>query len=113
MPVRSLHTSVLRWPNKEEVISAVAEWAQVLREADENVTRVGYAGSYARGNWGVGSDVDMIVLVRGSSEPFVERARAFDATALPVPADVLVYTENEWERTKREDVLHPVVWVDR
>jgi uncharacterized protein len=113
MPVRSLHTSVLRWPDLEEVNAAVTEWARNLIYADESVTRVGYAGSYARGNWGVGSDVDLIVLVTGTGEPFTERARAFDATGLPVPADILVYTKDEWQRMERDSRLNPVVWIGR
>jgi hypothetical protein len=112
MPVRSLHTSVLRWPNQEEVHAAVAQWARTLMLGDNTVARVGYAGSYARGNWGVGSDVDVIILVREASEPFIERARAFDATRLPVPADVLVYSEEEWQGMHRQSRLKPVVWID-
>jgi predicted nucleotidyltransferase len=60
------------------------------------VVKVGYFGSYARGDWGVGSDVDLVVIVQDSQEPFHRRALAFDATGLPVPADVLVYTAEEW-----------------
>ncbi|MCX8116020.1 MAG: nucleotidyltransferase domain-containing protein [Burkholderiaceae bacterium] len=51
---------------------------------------------YARGDWGVGSDVDVVVVVERVTRRFAERALDFDATALPVPADVLVYTEDEW-----------------
>jgi predicted nucleotidyltransferase len=112
MPVRSLHTSVLRWPDQSTVHSAVAEWTRSLIAADARVARVGYAGSYARGNWGVGSDVDIVILVRETKEPFVERAGAYDATSLPVPADVLVYTEDEWRGTELRRSLHPVVWID-
>jgi predicted nucleotidyltransferase len=80
--------------------------------AHEGVTRVGYAGSYARGNWGVGSDIDLIVLLRATQEPFIERARAFDATRLPVPADVLVYTQDEWARMELDGRLQPIVWME-
>ena len=112
MPVRPLRTSVLRWPDRDEVTSAVAEWARKLIVDDKSVSRVGYAGSYARGNWGVGSDVDIVILVRETSDPFIERARAFDATELPVPADVLVYTDEEWRRLEQGRSLAPVVWID-
>jgi uncharacterized protein len=112
MPVRSLHSSVLKWPDRKAVHAAVAEWTRRLTASNEMVTRVGYAGSYARGNWGVGSDVDLIVLLRETREPFIERARAFDATRLPVPADVLVYTDDEWRRMEGGLRLSPVVWID-
>jgi hypothetical protein len=111
MPVRSLHSSVLKWPDLEQVRSAVTDWARALADGDERITSVGYAGSYARGNWGVGSDVDLIILVKASETPFTERARAFDATTLPVPADVLVYTEPEWVRMDGANRLRPTVWL--
>jgi hypothetical protein len=43
----------------------------------------------------------------------LSRGRRFDATCLPVPADVLVYTEEEWARlTERTEGLGPIVWID-
>jgi hypothetical protein len=113
LPGRSLHMSVLRWPDQEAVHSAVAEWARKLSEGHERVSRVGYAGSYARGNWGVGSDVEASFSFERPASPSPKRARAFDATGLPVPADVLVYTEDEWRRMERDSGLNPVVWIGR
>ena len=112
MPVRSLSSSVLRWPDRRTVELAVRKWARALRAADPNVSRIGYAGSYARGDWGVGSDIDLIIVLQSSDRPFIERGRAFDATALPVPADVLVYVDDEWdELTEVRRTPSPVVWV--
>jgi predicted nucleotidyltransferase len=62
------------------------------------VLRIGAFGSYARGDWGVGSDLDLVVIVSRSERPFIERGSQFDAASLPVPADVLVYTQTEWDR---------------
>jgi predicted nucleotidyltransferase len=77
---------------------------------------VGYFGSYARGDWGVGSDVDLLVLVEDSDEPFHRRTLGFDIRPLPVPADVLVYTMAEWDRMSLSGglprtVAAQVVWV--
>jgi predicted nucleotidyltransferase len=113
MPVRSLNTSVLRWPDQRQVQAALAEWSRRVRREDARVVRVGYAGSYARGDWGVGSDVDIVVLLREAREPFIERARRFDATALSVPADVLVYTQEEWASlVARGSEFRPTVWIE-
>jgi predicted nucleotidyltransferase len=74
--------------------------------------RIGYFGSIATGNWGVGSDLDLLVIVRDCKEPFERRGRAFDALGFPVPVDLLVYTEEEWQRiTKEGKALKSVVWL--
>ncbi len=62
-------------------------------------------GSCARGDWGVGSDLDIVVVLRSSDVAFTRRALAVDATALPVPADVLVYTVAEWDAPDRPAFL--------
>lgn len=71
-------------------------WASDVANARDDVRRIGYFGSYARDDAGVGSDVDIVIVVDAAAEPFERRAVAFDATRLPVPADVLVYTTREW-----------------
>lgn len=116
MPVRSLRSPVLRWPDAQAVDRAVRQWADALARSRREVLRVGYIGSYARGDWGVGSDVDLLVIVEHSDQPFMRRAASFDATGLPVPADVLVYTRDEWERLDpasrfARTVAREAVWV--
>lgn len=109
MPVRSLSTAVLRWPDAETVDRALRQWARERVAADGAVLAVGYFGSYARGDWGVGSDLDVVVLVRASTEPFERRAARWDATGLPVPADLLVYTDAEWRALAARP--RDIVWV--
>ncbi len=116
MPVRSLRSSVLKWPDQETVLGALRRWTDRVARKHENLRRLGYCGSYARGDWGVGSDLDIIVVVADSPLPFERRAVGWDATELPVPADVLVYTEAEWrafeERpTGPPDFVREAVWI--
>lgn len=116
MPVRSLNSSVLRWPNTEAVDQAVRCWAQKIAWERPEVIRIGYFGSYARGDWGVGSDLDLVVVVKHTELPPWERARDWDVTELPVPADLLVYTEKEWESLAQrgrfgKTLLKETVWV--
>lgn len=97
MPVRSLSSSVLRWPDRTQVDEAVRHWAADLRRSRPDILRIGYFGSYARGNWGVGSDLDLLVVVEESTDRPERRAMAFDASRLPVPVDLFVVTRREWE----------------
>ncbi len=115
MPVRSSRSSVLRWPDAQTVDRAVRRWALQLGHSRPEVLRIGYFGSYARGDWGVGSDLDLIIIVASSERAFVRRAADWDTTALPVPADVLVYTQAEWQMLEQQDRLPPltssIIWV--
>ena len=115
MPVRSLSSSVLKWPDARTVDAAVRDWAEAVRRARSDVVRIGYFGSYARGDWSVGSDVDLLIVVEDSDRPFEARTADWDATSLPVPADLLIYTRHEWEslvsRGGFHEAVQSAVWV--
>lgn len=85
----------MRWPRPEEVLPAAGEWAARLVAAErDNIVAVGVFGSYARGDWGVGSDIDLVVICR---EPPVSLVNgAWDRAALPVDSDLLVYSLRRW-----------------
>lgn len=101
MPVRSLGSSVLRWPDLDEVSEAVELWARKEIPKHPELLRIGYFGSAARSEWGVGSDLDLIAVVSKSSQPYERRGLSWDLTSLPVPSDLLVYTESEWTALQR------------
>lgn len=117
MPVRLLNSSVLKWPDATAVDTAVRAWAEFLGANAPGVLRVGYLGSYARGDWGVGSDVDIVIVVNVSDAVFGQRAKDFNATSLPVPADLMIYTVREWNALIRSKtrfahaMLNETVWV--
>ena len=98
MPVRSLNSSVLKWPNREQVDLAVRQWIGTESARHAGLCRLAYFGSYARGDWGVGSDLDLIAIVKESAEPFSRRGLSWDLRPLPVHADLLVYTLAEWDQ---------------
>lgn len=116
MPVRSLSSSVLKWPDAVTVGQAIRSWAKEIIGKHSGILRVGYFGSYARGNWGVGSDIDIIIIVESSEKPFITRAAEFDTTRLPVPSDLLVYTKDEWQSLLSRNLFsqnlqREIVWV--
>ena len=117
MPVRSLSSSVLRWPDRQTVDRAVREWIVVEARRHAGLCRVGYFGSYARNDWGVGSDLDLVAIVGESMEPFFRRALTWDLNSLPVPADMVVYTVDEWDRLRERGgrfarmLVEETVWI--
>jgi uncharacterized protein len=96
MPVRSLNSSVFKWPDSELVRRAVLSWASSTAQSRPEVLAIGYFGSYARGDWGVGSDLDLVAVVESSNLEFPYRSNDWDMSGLPVPADIIVYTRDEW-----------------
>ncbi len=102
MPVRSLTSSVLKWPDRAEVDAAVRRQATLQKALHPGLRRLGYFGSFTRGDWGVGSDLDLIALVVSSDRLFDQRPLAWDLTPSPVPAEILVYTLAEWQRLEQD-----------
>jgi predicted nucleotidyltransferase len=93
-----LNSSVLKWPDGAAVDQAARAWTAQQRRFHPEIVRIGYFGSYARGDWGVGSDLDLVVIVRSAVRNFSDRPLDWDISTLPVPAEILVYTGDEWER---------------
>ncbi len=115
MPVRLLSSSVLKWPDAQTVDRAVRRWAEDIGQHRKDVLRIGYFGSYARGDWGVGSDLDLIVIVKHSNLPFERRSISWDVAALPVPVDLLIYTQAEWDGLRQRrfysTVMREAIWI--
>jgi predicted nucleotidyltransferase len=108
---------VLVWPDRDRVDRAVRAWALDESQRHPELVALGYFGSYARGTWGVGSDLDLVAVVRQAETSFERRALSFETESLPVPAELLVYTEAEWVRLRSagsrfaETLAREVVWL--
>jgi predicted nucleotidyltransferase len=117
MPVRSLNSPVIKWPDLRTVDQAVRDWVDQQVKSGRDILRAGYFGSYARGDWGVNSDLDLILIVKHSDLPFWRRALKWDVLSLPVPVDLLVYTQEEWQSLVKQGERFPLtvereaVWV--
>ncbi len=97
MPHRSSNGSVLRWPSSESVLEAAGRWAERQAAAQPELEAVGVFGSYGRGDAGVGSDLDLLLVLRQCELPIWERLRPCDTADLPLATDLLIYSRREWE----------------
>lgn len=98
MLVRLLNSSVARWPSRNEVDRGLHQWLSNLSNTDQDrILGMGYFGSYARGDAGFGSDLDLVFIVTESDLPFERRASVWDFFSIPVPVEASVYTLAEWQ----------------
>ncbi len=66
----------------------------------EEVERVILFGSYARGRRDLGTDLDVVIIMR-TNKDFLDRLRDLYATLnLGVDIDILCYTPEEWETVR-------------
>jgi hypothetical protein len=95
MPVRSLNQSVLRWPKPELILAAVQQWAEAQQALRPTLTKVGVFGSYGRGDAGVGSDLDLLLVDGSAIGPQHQRLLTWPLERLPLSCDALVLTPTE------------------
>ena len=69
MPVPSPSGFVWRWPAAAEVLEQAAAWAALQRSGHPDLLAVGVCGSYGRGTAGVGSDLDLLLILQRCDEP--------------------------------------------
>ncbi|WP_231597352.1 nucleotidyltransferase domain-containing protein [Synechococcus sp. CBW1004] len=89
--------SVLRWPSFDQVIDQATRWATTQQQQNPDLLAVGVFGSYGRGDAGVGSDLDLVLILESCALPIWERLRRWDTGALPLACDLLVYSREEWQ----------------
>ena len=103
MPVRSLTQSVLRWPDPDRVLAKVLAWSQDISTSCSTLQRVGVFGSFGRGDAGVGSDLDLILVDAEAVGPQSKRLLPWPIEQLPLSADCLVLTPQELQTLLRSD----------
>jgi len=107
---------VRKGPDAKTVEAAVRNWTAKVTQKRPDILRIGYFGSYARGDWGVGSDLDIIIILDKSDNPFEMRASEWDTREIPVPTDLLVYTLEEWDNLYQSRVYfrkieNKTIWI--
>jgi hypothetical protein len=98
MPVRLLTQSLLRWPEPEVVLEAVQHWAGLQSQRCPSLEKVGVYGSYGRGDAGVGSDLDLLLIDADAAGTQSSRFRRWPFEELPLSCDALVLTPVELDQ---------------
>jgi uncharacterized protein len=90
-----LKESVLRWPDPDKVMQATRRWADCQAEDHPGLIAVGVYGSYGRGDAGVGSDLDLLLIDRHAHGLQRERLLQWPLELLPLTCDALILTPEE------------------
>ncbi len=107
MPVRSLNSRIVKWPDRQEVEVAIRSNAAAIVRAEPRLRALGYFGTYARNEWGVGSDVDLVAVLDVPSEEPTPGALELDWTRdlhLPVPHDLFTYSVTDLRRMAEDEM---------
>jgi predicted nucleotidyltransferase len=100
MPRIFFPSSKPRFVNKEEVVLSIKKLAIKVAKKNKNVKEIYLFGSFPKGDYGIYSDADILVVVKEDERRMIDRLDEYllafsDAS---VPVDVLVYTEEELSR---------------
>lgn len=87
---------------------SLAQAVEILSGLDQ-VERVSLFGSYARGRGDLFTDLDMLIVMK-TDQAFVDRLRTlYSLLALPVDADLVCYTPEEFEVLKEQSFLKRIL----
>ncbi|MGC8961519.1 MAG: nucleotidyltransferase domain-containing protein [Candidatus Bathyarchaeia archaeon] len=74
--------------------------AIIVDKLKGKVEKISIFGSYAKGRRDLFTDLDVVIVMR-TDKPFIERMKEiYSLLALPVDADILCYTPEEYEEMK-------------
>jgi predicted nucleotidyltransferase len=90
----------------ERIYEQLKEFAQLLK-SKHKVKKVYLYGSFARGDFHEGSDIDLIIVGEFEGRMPQRIGKILDLTSLPV--EPLVYTEAEFEQMKERAFLKDVL----
>ena len=92
--------------DSEKIYEQLREFAHLLK-TKHKVKTVYLYGSFARGDFHEGSDIDLIIVGEFEGKMPQRIKEVLDLTALPV--EPLVYTEAEFEQMKERSFLEEVL----
>lgn len=94
---RSFGSLVIYSVDRILIQRALDDYVKKLQQRPE-VEAVVLLGSFNTDRFGVGSDVDLLVVVRDTPVPFLDRSAHYRPEEFPVDIDVFVYTVEEVRR---------------
>ena len=96
----------VRYAEPETIRKAVRDYARNIRDGHPEVRSIRWFGSWVRGDAGVGSDVDLCIIVDRCDTSRRDRIMDFLPLVFPVGIDLFIYTPSEFDTLRTE---HPAM----
>jgi predicted nucleotidyltransferase len=98
MPKTSSNSVKKKSEPKSKIIAELTQWAGKIALSCPEIKRIGYFGSYARGDYTPSSDLDIIIIIKSSNKVFFKRADDYVVDNISAGCEVFVFTEEEIKR---------------
>jgi predicted nucleotidyltransferase len=102
MPEPSSPSVKVTFTNRNQILTALENLIQEWTQQHPELEQVILFGSYARGDYFPGSDVDVLLILETSDQPFLKRIPKFLPTQFPVDIDIFPYTKDEVQRMMKD-----------
>jgi predicted nucleotidyltransferase len=103
-----LSSVVVKSVDEARVRRAVDEYAQRLLSTRDDVEEIVVFGSFERGNYAPGSDVDLFIVLSRALQPVRERIPDLLPASFPVGIDLFPYTRKEMAALAPSPILAAV-----
>ena len=88
--------------NPEQVLNTLKNLIQEWSQQHPELEQVILFGSFARGDYFPGNDVDVLLILGQSDQPFLSRIRKFLPIQFSVGIDIFPYTTDEVKRIRKD-----------
>lgn len=103
MPNKSSGSVQIFWLDRPEILNRLQRAVKDLANRHPEIEQVVLFGSLARGGAVPGSDADLLLVLRDSEEPFLERSVRYRPAEIGVDMDLVVYTRQELDQLLADD----------
>jgi len=107
VPRQSSGSVEIKYTDPKLIDAAVRQFAAELKDRDSTVRRILWFGSWTKGTFSPGSDVDLCIIVDHDDRPRRERLPDYLPRRFPVGVDLFIYTEAEFRKLATE---HPELY---